>query len=91
MAAGKEVKNLKSKLDGDELDLSLSELSVVPVREIVSSLFGIPSNRLFLCKLLFLGRVEESDQTRPVFEPNRISTGRFRDLAQLGQVGSELE
>jgi len=36
MASGKEVKNLKSKLEGEQLDLSLSELSVVPVREIAA-------------------------------------------------------
>lgn len=32
----KDVKNLKSKLDGEKLDLSMSELSVVPVREIAA-------------------------------------------------------
>jgi len=37
MIKGK-VENIKDKIDGNELDLSLSNLTEVPVKELVSSL-----------------------------------------------------
>lgn len=40
--AGSKGGNLRDKLDGNELDLSLSDLNEVPVKELVSTTPGAP-------------------------------------------------
>lgn len=46
--AGSKGGNLRDKLDGNELDLSLSDLNEVPVKELVSTTPRTPGAHLLL-------------------------------------------
>lgn len=53
MIKGK-VENIKDKIDGNELDLSLSNLTEVPVKELVSVWSIFMSVPLFTCVFFFI-------------------------------------